>query len=145
MLTLKLDSGATLEVDVLVWAIGRRPMTHEIGLEAVGVQTDAKGFVKTDAFENTSVEGVYAVGDCAGKRLLTPVALAAGRRLSCVPAPFLTHARLPAYLRSYADRRPPFCTPAAGACSAPPSSRTLSSTTTSSPRASLLPLVLPDH
>lgn len=57
-------------------------MTADLGLEKVGVKMDERGFVKADEWENTSVEGVYAVGDVTGKRLLTPVALAAGRRLS---------------------------------------------------------------
>jgi glutathione reductase (NADPH) len=72
----------TLEVDQVLFAIGRKAMTNDIGLEALGIATDAKGDIQTDAFERTTVEGVYAVGDCTGKRLLTPVALAAGRRLS---------------------------------------------------------------
>ena len=43
---------------------------------------DAKGHVIVDQFQNTSLKGVYGVGDVAGKALLTPVAIAAGRRLA---------------------------------------------------------------
>lgn len=72
----------TLKVDQVLFAIGRKAMTKDIGLEALGVEMNVKGDIQTDVFEQTTVEGVYAVGDCTGKRLLTPVALAAGRRLS---------------------------------------------------------------
>ena len=76
------DEEQTLEVDQVLFAIGRKAMTDGLSLEELGIATNAKGDIQTDAFERTTVEGVYAVGDCTGKRLLTPVALAAGRRLS---------------------------------------------------------------
>lgn len=68
--------------DNLIWAIGRVPNTDKIGLETTGVDTDFDGHVKVDEFQNTNVEGVYALGDVAGKWLLTPVAIAAGRKLA---------------------------------------------------------------
>jgi glutathione reductase (NADPH) len=68
--------------DALVWAIGRAPATGGLGLEAAGVATDAGGFVPTDRFQETSVPGIYAIGDVTGREPLTPVAIAAGRRLS---------------------------------------------------------------
>ncbi|MDA5609485.1 FAD-dependent oxidoreductase, partial [Pasteurella multocida] len=65
------------------WAIGRHPATDTINLEASGVETNARGFVKVDKYQNTNVEGIYAVGDIIeGGIELTPVAVAAGRRLS---------------------------------------------------------------
>ncbi len=77
------DSDDILTVDCLVWAIGRTPATDEIGLEAVGVAMNDKGFVKVDKFQNTNVSGIYAVGDIIENGVaLTPVAVAAGRRLS---------------------------------------------------------------
>lgn len=82
MLTLTLDTGKTLEVDALVWAIGRHPETKALNLDAAGVQTDGQGFITVDEYQKTSAEGVFAVGDVIGKALLTPVAIAAGRRLS---------------------------------------------------------------
>lgn len=68
--------------DALLWAIGRVPNVESLGLDAAGVALDASGHVATDAYENTSAAGVYAVGDVAGKRALTPVAIAAARRLA---------------------------------------------------------------
>ncbi|KII89295.1 hypothetical protein PLICRDRAFT_175503 [Plicaturopsis crispa FD-325 SS-3] len=81
-LTVHLDSGETLEVDELIWAIGRHANTEGLGLEEVGVKTNEKGEVVTDEYQNSSVPGVLSIGDVQGKALLTPVAIAAGRRLS---------------------------------------------------------------
>ncbi len=76
------DGRAFAGVDCLLWAIGRSPNTSELGLPEAGVETDPDGYVVADAFQNTSVEGVYAVGDVTGRAQLTPVAIAAGRRLA---------------------------------------------------------------
>lgn len=81
-LTITTDNGKTLEVDCLLWAIGRRPNTDGLGLDKAGIETDKKGDIVVDKYQNTSVPGVTAVGDVAGRALLTPVAIAAGRRLS---------------------------------------------------------------
>lgn len=81
-LTILLKDGKTLEVDQLIWAIGRKPNTTGFGLENLGLEMTEAGYIKTDAYENTSVAGIYAVGDINGKLALTPVAVAAGRRLS---------------------------------------------------------------
>lgn len=82
-LTLKLDDGRETNVDCVVWAIGREPATDVINLEATGVATNERGFIKVDKFQNTNVDGIYAVGDIIeGGIELTPVAVAAGRRLS---------------------------------------------------------------
>jgi glutathione reductase (NADPH) len=81
-LTLTLDTGKTLEVDTLLWAIGRHPETKALNLDKAGVKTDDHGFVTVDAYQKTSAANVFAVGDVIGKALLTPVAIAAGRRLS---------------------------------------------------------------
>ncbi|WP_321500056.1 dihydrolipoyl dehydrogenase [Breoghania sp.] len=53
----------TLEADVVLVAIGRRPYTEGLGLEAVGVELDERKRVKTDAHFKTSVDGIYAIGD----------------------------------------------------------------------------------
>ncbi len=50
--------------DRLVVAVGRRPATADLGLEALGVETDERGFIRVDDQGRTSVEGVYAIGDC---------------------------------------------------------------------------------
>ncbi len=68
--------------DTLLWAIGRTPNTHELHLEAAGVEADSHGAIPTDRYENTSVPGIYALGDVTRKMELTPVAIAAGRALS---------------------------------------------------------------
>ncbi len=68
--------------DALLWAIGRGPRTHDLGLAAAGVASGENGQVPTDAFQNTNVDGIYAIGDVTGHDELTPVAIAAGRRLA---------------------------------------------------------------
>ncbi|AZZ48821.1 dihydrolipoyl dehydrogenase [Rathayibacter rathayi] len=57
-----LESGATVEGEVLLVAVGRGPVTADIGLEEVGVSLD-RGYVLTDERLQTSVPGIYAVGD----------------------------------------------------------------------------------
>ncbi len=77
------ESGAVSgPFDALVWAVGRRPLTGGIGLDAAGVATNERGYVTVDAYQQTSVEHIYAIGDVTGQVELTPVAIAAGRRLS---------------------------------------------------------------
>lgn len=70
------------DFDCLIWAIGREASTHDLGLEEAGVVVDAQGYVAVDDFQVTNVANVYAVGDVTGKAQLTPVAIAAGRRLA---------------------------------------------------------------
>jgi glutathione reductase (NADPH) len=82
-LTIHCDNGVSLnDVDSLIWAIGRTPNTGDLKLEAAGVTLDKDGFIPTDEFQNTNVENIYALGDATGRAPLTPVAIAAGRRLS---------------------------------------------------------------
>jgi glutathione reductase (NADPH) len=68
--------------DTVIWAVGRRPNTCGLKLEVTGVAVSAGGIVPVDAYENTNVPGIYAIGDTTGKMPLTPVAVAAGRRLA---------------------------------------------------------------
>lgn len=68
--------------DCVLWAIGRDSNVGGLDLEKAGVALDEQNFVVTDGFQNTSVPGVYAIGDVTGRAALTPVAIAAGRRLS---------------------------------------------------------------
>jgi glutathione reductase (NADPH) len=68
--------------DVVIWAVGRNPATAALGLETAGVRLDAAGHVQVDARQASSAPGIYAIGDVTGQALLTPVAIAAGRRLS---------------------------------------------------------------
>src|SRR5690606_22348147 len=53
----------TLSADVVLVAIGRRPYTEGLGLEAAGVALDERGRVKTDGHYRTNVDGIYAIGD----------------------------------------------------------------------------------
>ena len=82
-LTLKLEDGRETIVDTLVWAIGREPATDMINLDVTGIEINERGYIKVDKFQNTNVPNLYAVGDIIeGGIELTPVAVAAGRRLS---------------------------------------------------------------
>ncbi len=82
-ITLVLEDGRTQTVDALIWAIGRKPLTQDLGLDNAGVLTNTQGKIMTDKFQNTNVSGIYAVGDVIENGIeLTPVAVAAGRRLS---------------------------------------------------------------
>ena len=79
---LELSDGSTHgPYDAIVYAVGREPATRDLGLEQTGVVIKS-GYVPTDAFQNTSVAGLYAIGDVTGRAQLTPVAIAAGRRLA---------------------------------------------------------------
>jgi glutathione reductase (NADPH) len=81
-LVVHLTNGESLApVDTLVWAIGRDPATDNINIESTGIVLDKRGFIPTDKYQNTNVDGIYAVGDNTGRAQLTPVAVAAGRRL----------------------------------------------------------------
>ncbi|TNE52182.1 MAG: glutathione-disulfide reductase [Deltaproteobacteria bacterium] len=68
--------------DCLLWAIGRTPNTDQLGLEEVGVVRDDNGFIRVNEYEDTDVPHIHAVGDVTGRIQLTPVAIAAGRKLS---------------------------------------------------------------
>lgn len=81
-LTVHTDKGEAVEVDTILWAIGRHSSTKNLGLEEVGIKTTEKGDIVVDEYQNTNVKNVYSIGDVTGKWLLTPVAIAAGRRLS---------------------------------------------------------------
>ena len=82
LLTVHLENGNSVgPVECLVWAIGREPANDKINLAAAGVEVDERGFIPTDKYQNTNVSNIYAVGDNTGRAQLTPVAVAAGRRL----------------------------------------------------------------
>lgn len=82
-LTLYHENGTAHNVDTIIWAIGRNPSTDALNLAAAGVETDERGYVKVDEYQQTSAEGVYCVGDIMqGGIELTPVAVKAGRLLS---------------------------------------------------------------
>ncbi len=70
------------EFDAVVWAVGRAPSTALLNVAAAGVEMDAHGFIPTDEFQKTNIDNIFALGDITGRDALTPVAIAAGRRLA---------------------------------------------------------------
>jgi glutathione reductase (NADPH) len=68
--------------DTVIWAIGRTPNSESLELDKAAVELDADGHVVVDDFQNTSSERIYALGDITGRWQLTPVAIAAGRKLA---------------------------------------------------------------
>ncbi|MDQ2069708.1 glutathione-disulfide reductase [Natronospira bacteriovora] len=80
---LSAEDGRLLEgFDELLWAIGRDPATPDLGLEAAGVEQNTWGFIPVDEWQASNVPHIFAVGDVTGRAALTPVAIAAGRRLA---------------------------------------------------------------
>lgn len=75
------DGPADGQFDAVFFATGRRGNSADLGLEAIGVVVGDKGEVEVDAWQTTAVPSVHAVGDIAGKVGLTPVAIAAARKL----------------------------------------------------------------
>ena len=68
------DEGKAVEIEgvnTLLWAIGRNANMVNLGIEATKVELE-RGFIKVDEYQNTSVPNMYALGDIAGKKLLTP-------------------------------------------------------------------------
>ena len=76
------DQRSVGPVDCVIWAVGRRSLTASLGLEDTDVSLNDDGFVTVDDYQATNVDGIYAIGDVTGRLALTPVAIAAGRRLS---------------------------------------------------------------
>jgi glutathione reductase (NADPH) len=68
--------------DTVIWAVGRRPDTRQLNLEATGVLVQPDGVIPVDDYNATNISGIYAIGDVIGKSSLTPVAIAAGRKLA---------------------------------------------------------------
>jgi glutathione reductase (NADPH) len=82
-LEIELHDGRRLgPLDSVIWAVGRLPNVEELALPRAGVHLNPEGFIATDLFQATNVAGIYAVGDVTGRIPLTPVAIAAGRRLA---------------------------------------------------------------
>jgi len=72
------DGKPPIECDAVMFATGRKPMSFDLGLEAVGVETAAGGAIRVDAYNRTTVESIYAVGDVTDRVQLTPVAIREG-------------------------------------------------------------------
>jgi len=73
---------AEKDIDQVIFAIGRDPDHSSLKIENSGVELDQRGYIKTDLYQNTSDENIFALGDITGRAPLTPVAIAAGRRLA---------------------------------------------------------------
>jgi len=80
--TLHTNKGDFSGYEKIIWTVGRDPLTQHLGLENAGVKTDQRGFILTNKFQKTNISNIYALGDATGRAPLTPVAIAAGRRLS---------------------------------------------------------------
>jgi len=74
-LRVTLEGGDTLDVDQVLYATGRVPNTRDMGLESVGVDLDERGVIRVDGHSKTSVDSIYAIGDCTDRVALTPVAI----------------------------------------------------------------------
>jgi glutathione reductase (NADPH) len=81
-LAVALSDGDELASDLVLSAIGRTPRTAGLGLAEIGVQTNRHGAVQVDAYCRSSLEHVFAVGDCIGRFALTPVAIAEGQAVA---------------------------------------------------------------
>lgn len=76
------NDGEESEFNELLWAIGRAPEIKKLDPAKIGVKQGPKGHIVVDEYQNTNIDGVYALGDVTGQAELTPVAIAAGRALS---------------------------------------------------------------
>jgi len=80
-LKLIMNDGTEMITNEVLWAIGRGPEIRELGIDKTGIKRNEQGHIIVDKYQNTNVEGIYAIGDITGQAELTPVAIAAGRRL----------------------------------------------------------------
>ncbi|KAI0226441.1 Glutathione reductase, partial [Massospora cicadina] len=71
-----------VEVDCVLWAIGRSPISSRLDVEKLGVELKNRGHIGVDSYQATLTENIFALGDVTGQLELTPVAIAAGRKLS---------------------------------------------------------------
>ncbi|WP_176598105.1 MULTISPECIES: glutathione-disulfide reductase [Sphingobium] len=106
MLLVELDDGkAPIACDVVLYAMGRQPLTAGLGLETAGVETDENGAIRVDEHSRTNVPSIYAVGDVTNRVQLTPVAIREGQAFAdtvyggnpqtldyeCVPSAVFSH------------------------------------------------------
>lgn len=73
---LHMDDGSRVEADWVLLGTGRRPHTAGLGLEALGIETDAQGFIRRNAHLQTSVPNIYAIGDVTSPEMTANQALA---------------------------------------------------------------------
>ena len=104
-LTVHLANHDPVVVDQVLFATGRRPNTHGLGLESAGVELDELGAVKVDADNRSTCPSIFAVGDVTNRIQLTPVAIREGQAFAdsfygnqptrvdygCVPSAVFSH------------------------------------------------------
>jgi glutathione reductase (NADPH) len=81
-LNVTMSNGETGQFDQILYAIGRKPNTRNMGLEDVGVEMTDKGAIVVDDYYQTSVDNIYALGDIIDRFQLTPVAIGEAMKLS---------------------------------------------------------------
>jgi dihydrolipoamide dehydrogenase len=97
----------TLEAEVMLVAVGRRPVTADVGLDTVEVVTDRRGFIQTDAMMETATPGLYAIGDIVPTQQLAHVAshegLIAAGHAAGQPVHPMHYGRVPACTYSHPE------------------------------------------
>ncbi len=78
----RLNDQSKLEADIIMYATGRLPNSKGLGLEAAGIETDESGAVCVDAYSQTNIPHIYAVGDVTNRLNLTPMAIAEGQAVA---------------------------------------------------------------
>ena len=97
------EDDTTAVFEKVLWVAGVTPNIEGLGLENTKVEVDDRGRIVSDAYECTTEDGVYAIGDVTGKLDLTPVAIRS--RPSPVRSPLRREKRRPLGLRQCTDRR----------------------------------------
>ena len=77
-----LTDGNVIEAKQILYATGRGSKTPNLGLENAGVQLKDNGAVVVDEYSKSTVDSIYAIGDCTDRMMLTPVAIAEGMALA---------------------------------------------------------------
>jgi len=81
-LQVNFDEGNSLTVDCVLYATGRKPNTHGLGLENTAAQLNNNGTIAVNEYFETTEPGIFALGDVVGNMALTPVAIAEGMVLA---------------------------------------------------------------
>ena len=82
LLQLTFEDGTSHTAEQVLWAVGRKPNVEQLNLGAAGVALTDKGYIAVNAYQETNVSGIYAIGDVTGHIELTPVAIKSGRLLA---------------------------------------------------------------
>ena len=104
-LLVHLEGQDPLACDMLMWAIGRRPLTDDLGLQNAGVALSTNGAIMVDEDNKSNCDSIYAVGDVTDRVQLTPVAIREGQAFadtlfgnkphrvnySCIPSAVFSH------------------------------------------------------